>query len=632
MNRFDVSTAFILVVGFLTIALGMSASAVDVRVDLEEGYQAVLRNGRSLFLECDPPSGPSAEPFFARVLARPQEWKIYAGKGRVAIPYRSLRSEVHRVMLLAIFTDDYVDESGWTHVVRFAGEGRGQETLWSLSEWLTGNGFNQDLVMKANELETTTLQVGQRIFFPRELLREVMWEPTSYRNPPEQAEPSAEEPHEAVENEINIEPVDEPLRSGDESYSTSTVDAAVVPQPRSDNSALLADLNGYADLLSYGEDEEGPYALYHLQRGDASLYTPVVVRFTDYRENVDILVACDVIQRRSRIRDVTDMETGQPIKIPLDMLAARFLPSDHPRRIAYEETMREAQRLRGEQPGARNLDGVVVILDPGHGGRDPGAIMTKNGFSLYEDEIVYDIASRIREILLTTTNATVYMTLLDPMQGYTPTNATRFQHDENEILLTSPPYENTNSTYSANLRSYLANSIYRRELANGVDERNIIFTSIHTDALFNETLRGAMIYVPGAPYRRDSERPSPDSFYDRFAEAREQRTFTSTASERQRDEALSRNFAEVLLDELGKQRVKRFDKGPPIRNVIRRSGGRFFLPAVLRNTEVPTKILVEAANMTNRTDCERLSDPAWRQRFAQAYVNALLRYYEQGGG
>ena len=164
-------------------------------------------------------------------------------------------------------------------------------------------------------------------------------------------------------------------------------------------------------------------------------------------------------------------------------------------------------------------------------------------------------------------------------------------------------------------------------MAKGTDKRNIIFTTVHCDALFNDRLRGAMVYIPGAPYRRDSERPKPYKSYERYAEVRQQREFRSTAAERRRDEALSRNFAITLLEELGKKRIRRHKEGDPIRNVIRQSGGVEYVPAVLRNNMIPTKVLVETANMTNHTDCTRLADPEWRQWFAEAYVNALKAYY-----
>lgn len=567
---------------FIAVMLCLTAYAVDVYEPMDNSIYAVLRNGRAIYLECTPPQGNAqAEEYFAKLLSDAEQREIYTGKGRVVVPFDSLNAEAQRQALLSIFKHDYVDETGWVHQVRFAGEGNGQETLWTLCAWLTGDGYTQAEVLRSNGLTDSTLTRGQTLLFPTSLLREVMRTPTRARIP-----------HEAVD----LEPE-------------------------------LADLDMYASMLEYGEDGEGRFALYRLQPGDASLYTPVVVRFTDYRENEDILAACEIIQRRSDIRDVRDMELGQPVKIPLEMMSARFLPEDRPERIAYEASLREAARLRQQPVLARDLEGVVVILDPGHGGVDPGAKSYVDGHSLLEDELNYDIAYRIEKLLKEETRARVYTTVRDSSQGEAPVNTRRFIHDEDEQLVTTPPYANTDPTRSANLRWYLSNDIYRRETANGIEDRKVIFTSIHCDALFNESLRGAMIYIPGADYRKEWERPGPASFYDGFQEARSGPAFTSTEEQRRRDEALSRNFAELLYDELGRHRVQRHKGGAPIRNVIRRSGGRYYVPAVLRNNIVPTKILLETANMTNATDRERLSDPDWRQMVAEAYVSALKKYF-----
>jgi N-acetylmuramoyl-L-alanine amidase len=165
-------------------------------------------------------------------------------------------------------------------------------------------------------------------------------------------------------------------------------------------------------------------------------------------------------------------------------------------------------------------------------------------------------------------------------------------------------------------------------VAKGVDPRKVIFASIHTDALFNERLQGTMIYIPGARYRRDSESYG-SSTYGRFAEYREHPNAASTESERRRDEALSRNFAEMLVDALGDHRppitVNR--TGDPIRSQIRQSGGKVYVPAVLRNNQIPAKILVETANICSSSDCRDLSDPSWREGFAEALVTAIRNYY-----
>ncbi|MCC6697367.1 MAG: N-acetylmuramoyl-L-alanine amidase [Candidatus Hydrogenedentes bacterium] len=567
---------------FLLFALSTVSVADAISEPVDEYATASFRNGRLLVLECSPPGGDAAESFLKRYLSADADWKTYAGKGAVAIGFNTLSPAVQRRVLLAIFKEDFVDEQGWHHTVLYTG--RDQETLWSLSEWLTGKGTNHDAIAQLNKLPAGNLQEAQAILFPRELLLEVMREPT--------VTPLAKDLQEAAEEPEEPEEVD---------------------------------LSKAAEELAYTRRGANRYAVYKLKRGEA-LYTAVVVRFTDYRENADILAACDTVQEESGIKDVHDMKPGTPIFIPVDMLSDRFKPEGTRERAAYEASIEEANRLRG-QVTSKDLEGVVVILDPGHGGKDDGTNNVDGGFRLYEDELNYDIVCRVKKILETQTRAKVYVTMLDPDQGYNAQDIERFTADEDEKVLTTPNYWNGDAKVSANLRWYLANSIYRKEKKAGVDPRKIIFTSFHCDALFNGKLRGAMVYIPGAKYRKDRETGWPPGAYDKYAEFKEHPEAKSTAEERRRDEALSRNFAVTLLEQLGKAQIKRHSVGDPVRNVIRQSGGKEYVVAVLRNTEVPTKVLIECANLTNPTDCKWISQPWWRQRFAEAYVEALKAYY-----
>ncbi|HEO71155.1 MAG TPA: N-acetylmuramoyl-L-alanine amidase, partial [Candidatus Hydrogenedentes bacterium] len=484
-------------------------AGVVVRAALAPGVFATLKNARTLSLECRPPKGDSGKAFLEPYLAAPERWTRYKDRLSVAIAFEDLNPQTQRLVLLTMFPQDVVNEDGWWHTVQFAGA-EGLETLWTLSEWLTGKGTNyKDIATDPrNCFEEPVLHCDQRVLVAKPLLREGFGAPTPERfhllAPPERETPRARQTLAEEAPEVDLEAAE-----GD---------------------------------LTYGEDRQGMYAAYCLKQGEA-LYTAVVVRFTDFRENEDILRACEEVQRRSGISDVHVMKPGQKVLIPLDLLSDRFHPKGSERRRQYEAALLEAERLKRERVRTRDLDGVVVVLDSGHGGRDHGAAIEAAG--LYEDELNYDITCRIKRILETKTRAKVYTTVLDLSQGYKPCDNRRFKHDTDEVLLTTPRYENTDARVSANLRWYLANSIYRREVQNGTDPRKMIFTSIHADALFNEKLRGAMIYIPGAQYRRDSEEPKGYE-YDRYKEAREQRCVTTTARERMRDEALSRNFAGML--------------------------------------------------------------------------------------
>lgn len=591
------------------VAAANLAGAEVVRVPLGKGATAALQDGRLLFLECHPPRGDAAAYYFERYLADPRQWTSFKNRQAVAVPFGLLKPEIQRQTLQLIFREDYVDGQGWWHTVAYSGK-KGQETLWSLCEWTTGNGLNYKRILAAQKnLAGPALQQGERVLIPRDLLKEVMKRVTVRAPLP---------PLPAVQSAPAL-----PAGPALPAPALAAVAAPTQAEPPEDNGLEPVDLDAVTRELVYGEDARGPYAMYRLKPGEA-LYTAVVVRFTDFRDNALIQDACRTVQERSGIIDVRNMPTGQRILIPIDMLSDRFRPQGSEQREEYEKGIEEARRLRLEQVRTKDLQGVVVVIDPGHGGRDQGGANYKSG--LYEDELNYDVACRVKLLLETRTQAKVYMTIVDSSQQYQPTDGGRFAHDTDEKVLTTPPYENKDAKVSANLRWYLANSYLRDELKNGADPRKIVFTSFHTDALYNGTLRGAMAYIPGARYRRENELPE-GAIYARYEECVQQREASSTAAERRRDEALSRNFAEDLMRALGKRRIRRHLEGDWIRSQIRQDGGVVYLPAVLRNTQIPTKILIEMANITNSTDCERLADPQWRQDFAEAYVDALKTYF-----
>ena len=572
------------IAGMLALGVLLAGGAwgdTIIRKELDPGVSAALRSARILYLEASLPRGDAQlEAFLRRYLASVDDWKQYRNRQMVAIPCGRISDTARRRMLEALFPEDYVNADGWWHTVTYDGAS-GTESLAALAEWLAGDAT---LVARLRTADTeitpdSPLVRGQRVLAPRELLLPAM------RTPSPGHEPAGPLPEEA----------------------------GSAPPPAA---------NG---VLQYGEDREGQYAEYRLQKGETLYRT--VARFTDYYENRDILEACGVIQKRSGIRDVRKACAGQRVRIPLEMLSDAYQPAGTARRGNYEAMQAELERVRSEKVTSSGLEGVVVILDPGHGGRDQGAAVAKLG--LYEDELNYDIACRIRRLLESKTRAKVHMTVLDPNQQYRESAARRFTHDDDEAVLVTPNYHIQDAKTSANLRWYLANDLYRAERAAGVPERKVIFASIHCDAIYNDSVRGTMVYVPGADYRRDSETPA-GSLYRRYKESRSAPTATCTASQRRKDEALSRAFAETFLGALRESRppVKVHSAGSPVRNVIRQRGGRAYVPAVLRNCCVPTKVLIEAANMLNAPDQAALADPAWREAFAAAFVDALIRHYK----
>jgi N-acetylmuramoyl-L-alanine amidase len=560
----------------------MAAGGSLARVELESGDSIVLRDGRSIFLECSPPAGDAAKAFLDQYLADKDGWKKYKDRMAVAVPFSELNGATRRATLEKLFSEDTVDSAGWWHTVKYAGD-EGQETWWNLAEWFTGVGTRYK-ELRADSHNTAlgdTLTKGQKLLIPAKLMPEEMRASKAEENAP-------------------LEPV---------SVETS------------DENAPVKENGGD---LEYGKDAQGAYAAYTLKTGE-TLYSSVVGRFTDFKEHQDMVKACETIEKRSGLPITWKVDPGTRVRVPVEMLSDRYQPKGSVARSDYETVRQEAKKLQVDKVRTTNLDGVVVILDPGHGGRDQGASISRAG--LYEGRLNYDMACRAKKTLESKTKAKVYMTMKDVRRGFEPSEDKRFSPDNQAQVQTSPPYPNEESKTSANLRSYLANDIFRRETEAGVNERKIVYISIHCDSEFKGKMRGAMIYIPGAKFRPDEETPGgPD--YDKYREVREHRTIITTETQRRKDEALSNNFALTLVDAFTKSKPPiKLSTGLPIRNVIRQRGDRTYVPAVLRHTLVPTKVLIEVANLTNLIDQQRLGDPKWRQSFADALVAGLQQYY-----
>ena len=133
-----------------------------------------------------------------------------------------------------------------------------------------------------------------------------------------------------------------------------------------------------------------------------------------------------------------------------------------------------------------------------------------------------------------------------------------------------------------------------------------------------------MIYVPGEQYRRGTQRCS-DPDCSRYMEVREAPTVRFSRSERIASEGLSREFAADLVSSFTRSEVGLHPYQPVRDRIIR--GGSEWLPAILRGNIVPAKVLIEIANLNNPADRALLQSASFRETFARAFVDALLRYY-----
>jgi N-acetylmuramoyl-L-alanine amidase len=538
-------------------------------IELSSDLRIRVRLGRIIELYVLPAPGEgygdvarrvAGDPGLGPVLSDWNESRSPAADRFVRVPLSLLSDEYRAVVLMNLFPEDRPDGEDWIHVARCGALPTYDEGLWQVAEWFTGDGSRFPELAKANGLESPELEAGQRVRIPASMLG------NAFRAPG---------------------------RSAD-------------------------------GMLAYGEDAEGPYAGYRLKRGEA-LYSAVVVRFTGRTASEDVMTTSAELARRSGIRDPTDIPVGHLVKIPFDVLEPEYLPAGHPRRVEVETAKQAMDKALVEEPvraTPKGLEGVVVILDPGHGGRDLGTM--NNG--IWEHDYVYDVACRLKRMLEHRTRAQVVSTLVDEETGCAPSTGDRLLANRQGTVQTHPPFlarEDGEAAIAVNLRWYLANSIHRAATSRGTPTDRIVFLSLHADAR-HPTLRGVMVYVPGAGYRAGSYGFSGSS-YHQYQEVRENPTVKFSQKSRVRSEALSRKLADRIVEGFEAEGLP-VQPYKPVRDRIIR-GSHAWLPAVLRGNEVPTKVLVEMVNLSNAEDAALLSSASSREQLARALFAALHAYF-----
>jgi len=530
--------------------------------------------GRDLFLEVKPWPGEDASALAHRIAPAPVPGDLLAASladpaartedGFYRIPLALLGPETRGLVLRSVFPADRTDGDDWLHVARKSPLPIYDEGLWQVAAWFTGSGDHFVDLLRANGLASPELAAGQVVRIPGPLL-----------------------------------------------------DAALRPNPVSDDG-----------LLVYASDAKGAYAGYRLKPGEA-LYSAVVLRFTGRTAPEDVESLARSIATRSGVRELTDIPAGWLIKIPLDMLEPEFLPKSDTRRKSIEKATAAMERelaARPPAPAKQGLQGVVVILDPGHGGLDPGTM----NHAVWEHDYVFDVASRLRRELTAHTGAKVVLTLDETGAGSEPSPGDALTANRRRSVLTTPPFladDSSETSIAVNLRWYLANSVYRRLVKQGTDPDKIVFVSLHADAR-HPSLRGAMVYVPGSEYRTGTMGYSSSS-YLRFKEVREQPRVTFTSRDRVRSEAVSRKLAGAIVRSLKRGDLPVQPYQPIRERVIR--GRKVWLPAVLKGNAVPTKVLIEMVNLNNPDDAALLGRASNRDRLAKALAAALADHFGQGG-
>jgi len=458
-------------------------------------------------------------------------------------------------VLAQVFPKDTEIDSSWLHVVNYA-----DETWGTIAEVFSGDVELADLILQENGFEEEgEIRLGQVIKIPAHLLQ------ASLRRHP---------------------------------FVVAALKPEIKPAPQQPEPASTKPLHSQDPELKLTTRGGKTYGVYRLKRGEA-LYSAVVVRFTGRVDADEVNQIAQELLIINGIVDAGKISIGTEIKIPLELLDEGLL-GEKPPEVVIAPTPRRGRALH-------------VILDAGHGGKDPGTTTR----DLREDEIAYDLMRRIREGL---TAKGVQVHPLVSANGKTDVSNGRVRNAvRHEYVNVSPAYYLADGRIGLNLRIYLVDAIYRKLLREGVAAEDIIFMSIHLDHL-HPSVGGTMIYVPGANERAAKFKASEDIF-DKYQESRE-RTIHFNAKENRSAERASWALSQTFIAAL-RQAELPIHAHQPIRKYVYR-GGKKWTPGIIRYNRVPTALLIEAANFSNRDDQKRIRTTQFRRQFAQALVQALV--------
>jgi len=234
-----------------------------------------------------------------------------------------------------------------------------------------------------------------------------------------------------------------------------------------------------------------------------------------------------------------------------------------------------AERAKAVAP--RRLQ--IVVLDPGHGGVDPGCI----GYSgVYEKEIAFSTAEEIGRMLEATKRYRVVLT-----------------RGEDEFVA-------------------LQDRVARARAAEGD-----LFLSIHADAIPDEDVRGASVFTlsekaSDAASAALAARENHADIVGGVNLATQSREVSDILLDLARRETnnLSIGLAQELVTKLGSE-VRMLDHS-------HRSAGF----AVLKAPDIPSA-LVELGCLSNRDEDRMLRTPAYRKKLATGIVQSVEAYYAQ---
>ncbi len=237
------------------------------------------------------------------------------------------------------------------------------------------------------------------------------------------------------------------------------------------------------------------------------------------------------------------------------------------------------------QEGGENFKIGAILIDPGHGGKDPGAVMT------------YKIDGKKVTLREKEINLTVAKILASRLKEAYPQKKIIMTRDKDEFI-------------SLQQRTEIANAVALK------DHEAVLYISIHSNSSLDKKARGYEVWYLSPGYRRtviDHKKAEDPNLFPILNSMMEEEYTTESIL-----------IAKFIMDGLGAQ----------IGNLSIPRGIKAEEWFVVRNSNMPS-VLVEVGFVSNSEEAKLLNDPTYLQKTAFGIYNgitAFVTHFERSRG
>jgi N-acetylmuramoyl-L-alanine amidase len=285
----------------------------------------------------------------------------------------------------------------------------------------------------------------------------------------------------------------------------------------------------------------------------------------------------------SPIKLIRASEVGNTVRIVIDLKGSVYWKK--PWQVKRKDRVDLILEIKRDQKVSKNLRDIIVAIDAGHGGRDPGAV----GKNILEKDVTLLIARELERTLKNT-------------YGYRPV---MIRPDDRYVGL-DDRYQNA------------------RKL--GAD----LFVSVHADGFRLSSVKGASVYV----WSEEASSITADTLSkNKLTSSPEVKSKIGMLDVRDFDEDAARTLYQIAYEAkidnsviLAKKILEQLKRDPYTK--MHKPNVEFADFRVLKSIDIPS-VLVESGFISNPDDAKRLEGKAGRRMIARSIFLGIHNYFKE---